>query len=160
MKREMDPLSVTEDLLKARYEFLNTATAALMTWWVSSVAFSAALISQVWSKRDRFTSVATVWWVMVLGTSLFGSIVTFGFGSVVYVNKLQEDTRGMIVSLQSGARPSLLEFVWLRFSILAGTSSFILAMLAWLALCYSILKRLTYRVQGKSAIVLSAEDAR
>ena len=133
---------VTEALLKARYDFVNTACIAMMTWWVSSVAFSGALISQTWAKRDRISSTATARWLIALGTGLFGSIVIFGIGSAFYVTKLESDTHVIAHLIQPNAEVSGLEFTWLRFGIVIGTTSFAIALLAWWALGYSILRRL------------------
>src|SRR5262249_6754130 len=82
------------------------------------------------------------WWLVILGGVLFGSIVTFGIGSAAYTIKLENDTRSLIAGLDPSAKFSNLEFAWLRFGIIAGTSSFVLAMFAWLALGTSILRNL------------------
>jgi hypothetical protein len=137
----MDPSTgrdLVETLLKARYEFVNAATGALMTWWVSSVAFSATLISQVWTKRGQIKARSTVWGLFALGTALFGSIIVFGIGSTLYIARLERDTARMIDTVQSGARGDLLEFEWMYFGVIAGTSTFLVAMLVWWALLYSI----------------------
>jgi hypothetical protein len=142
--------NLLESLLKARYEFVNAAVGALMTWWVSSVAFSATLISQVWTKRGQIKSGATAWWLLALGTALFGSIIVFGIGSALYLARLESDTVEMIASFHQGAYRNLLEFQWVRFGVVAGTSTFFITMLAWWALLYSILRNLA-RGSPKSA---------
>ncbi|WP_158370205.1 hypothetical protein [Cellulosimicrobium cellulans] len=111
-----------------------------MLWWVSSTALIGALLAGVWSKRLELRS-SPKWArrVASLGAIFLSTIVAFGLVSSVIGFRLGSSGLGACDAAgPEVCQPSGEGFIFLLepWAVVIGTSSFVIALVAWVRYFY------------------------
>jgi hypothetical protein len=109
-----------------------------MLWWVSSVVFSASILSTIWLKGDEIKRSP---WLNSFGaviTCLFLSMLVFGGWTVAASYQIQQEVTAILTRMGEKQHHSVPLFRALMVGVGIGSTSFLLALLVWLKMWISL----------------------
>lgn len=148
-----DDTEIVVALIDGNEQFLQVLVETGMSWWVSSVAFCAAVVVAVWMNRDSVAEIYSThrlayhgFMSLVLG--FFVSIVGYGLWMIRSVFGIRDQLTVLIQDADINIPYPYFEFTSIWVSFLIGTSSFIILCVIWAILWASISKYLNDRHSG------------
>jgi hypothetical protein len=126
-----NPSTSFEVILEAKLNFVSSLAYTLMFWWASSVAFCGSLIAAVWIRRDDLRSFhelylfCAVVWIFIFTIAIFGCIM------IPYTYKLKKEAIFLIRKIPGCEGLRLPEFDIITTGLIAGSSSFVFALIVW-----------------------------
>lgn len=129
-------LAVAEAVLDRLFGIADWYSQVNMLWWVSSTALIGALLAGAWVKRDELTA-ESVWrtrlfrtgFVFLASVVAYGAIATFGAFRLAQRGIEACEAVGATVCSVGGEDVIFRIMPW---AIVVGTSSFAIALFAWI----------------------------
>lgn len=134
-------------LIEGNQQFLQTLVETGMSWWVSSVAFCAAVVVAIWLNRDNVMELYAkhrlayqVFMSLVLIFLL--SVVGYGLWMIRSVLGIKEQLAGLIEGAEANLHYSYFEFTSIGVAFVIGTTSFMILSVIWVVVWVAVSKYL------------------
>jgi hypothetical protein len=132
---EFDRFALTQKL-----DFLNTAAASSMTWWVSSVVFCGAILAGVWLNRHKLEHRTHRLILFVVVFCFFVSIIAYGILMMIYTCKLGPEISQLATPAGLPSDFFRRELRTFHFAMIWGTLSFVLIAIVWCIMGWVMLR--------------------
>lgn len=144
---ESADINVLVALIEGNEQYLQMLVDSGMSWWVSSVAFCAAVVVAVWLYRDNVAELysshrASYRLFMSFVLVFFLSVVGYGLWMIRSVIGLRDQLTVLLAATNADIEYSYFEFTSLKISFVIGTSSFIILCLIWIVVWIAVSKDL------------------
>ncbi len=136
-------IDVIVALIGSKEQFLQILLETGMSWWVSSVAFCAAIVVAIWINKEHLMDLhatRTGFYNLFMGLVFlfFLSIVIYGFWMIKSVLALRAELAALIEQAGASRGYSGFEFTSTWVGFLIGNSSFIILSAIWLVVWISL----------------------
>lgn len=136
-------IDVTVALIESKEQFLQMLLETGMSWWVSSVAFCAAIVVAIWINKEHLLDLHATkagFYNLFMGLVFLFiiSIVIYGFWMIRSVLALRTELAELIEQAGLSGGYSGFEFTSTWVGFLIGNTSFIILSAIWLVVWISL----------------------
>ena len=144
---EKDDIEILVALIEGNEQFLQMLVDSGMSWWVSSVAFCAAVVVAVWMNRDSVVDLYASHKIayqafMSLVLMFFLSVDGYGAWLLRSVIGIKDQLFSLMTIADSGFEYAYFEFTSIRVAFTIGTSSFVILSIIWIVAWIAVSKYL------------------